>query len=263
MALIGNSRHNKDRELFRLLLFMRLPLSLSATADGKSSRSPSGGFTLIEMLVTMVIIAILASLTFMGFNRAMQLSKMTKSISNLRTIAAAVNIYTEENQGRYPYLCDNTTTGDYAGTSYQGNYWSDLVKPYLTPPQSYINNNNGKFQQSPTLIDPFVKNGSHHSISDYAGSTEIFRMPWLNPAMRYGTLMRSSQVVMLMTAGAGQRATWYLDTLSYVNSYSSKTNDVNDRGTGNILCAFADGHTEMIPTDQFIENRRTLLLVNP
>lgn len=242
---------------------MRSHRSPSVATDSARSRSTSGGFTLIEMLVSMVIIATIASLSFMGFNRAMQMSKTTKSIANLRSIAAAVNLYAQENQGRYPYLCDNTPAGDYAGTSYQGNYWSDLVRPYLSPLQTYINYNNGKFQQSPTLIDPFVKNGSHHSISDYAGNTEIFRMPWLNPAMRYGTLQRSSQVVMLMTAGSGQRATWYLDTLSYVNYYSTKTNDVNDRGTGNILCAFADGHTEMIPTDQFVENRRTLLLVNP
>ncbi|PAW76528.1 MAG: hypothetical protein B9S32_14880 [Verrucomicrobia bacterium Tous-C9LFEB] len=229
----------------------------------RDRRSQLRGFTLIEMFVVLSIVAVMASLLLMGFGRAMQLSKMAKSTSNLRAIATSINLYVSDNQGRYPYLCDNTTTGDYTGTSYQGNYWSDLIRPYLLPNQSYVNYSGQKFNQCPTLIDPFMKNGQHHTICDYGGSTEVFRFPWLNVAMRAATVSRASQVVMVVTAGTSVRATWYLDVSSYVNSYASKTNDVNDRGTGEILCVFIDGHTEAIPTAEFVENRRTLLLMNP
>ncbi len=223
----------------------------------------SRGFTLVEMFVVLSIVAVMASLLLMGFGRAMQLSKSAKSTANLRAIATSINLYVGDNQGRYPYLCDNTTGGDYAGTSYQGNYWSDLIRPYLPPNQSYVNYSGQKFNQCPTLIDPFLKNGQHHTICDYGGSTEVFRFPWLNAAMRAATVSRPSQVVMVVTAGTNLRATWYLDVSSYVNSYANKTNDVNDRGTGEILCVFIDGHTEAIPTAEFVENRRTLLLMNP
>lgn len=242
---------------------MASPLQNTVAWTTRGHRVPVRGFTLIEMFVVLSIVAVMASLLLMGFGRAMQLSKMAKSTSNLRAIATSINLYVSDSQGRYPYLCDNSASGDYTGTSYQGNYWSDLIRPYLPPNQSYVNYSGQKFNQSPTLIDPFMKNGQHHTICDYGGSTEVFRFPWLNAAMRAATVSRASQVVMVVTAGTSLRATWYLDVSSYVNSYANKTNDVNDRGTGEILCVFIDGHTEAIPTAEFVENRRTLLLMNP
>ncbi len=61
------------------------------------------GFTLIEMLVVIAIIALLASLIVPTTSRALQSAKATKCLSNLRQIGQAMQIYLIENKEIYPF----------------------------------------------------------------------------------------------------------------------------------------------------------------
>jgi prepilin-type N-terminal cleavage/methylation domain-containing protein len=61
------------------------------------------GFTLIELLVVIAIIAILASLLLPALARAKEKAKRTACINNLRNLALAMTMYTQDNTDRMPW----------------------------------------------------------------------------------------------------------------------------------------------------------------
>jgi prepilin-type N-terminal cleavage/methylation domain-containing protein/prepilin-type processing-associated H-X9-DG protein len=67
-----------------------------------SKRRP-GGFTLVELLVVIGIIAVLVSILLPSLNRAREAAKQTKCLSNLRQLGLAFVMYLNENKGAFPY----------------------------------------------------------------------------------------------------------------------------------------------------------------
>lgn len=68
----------------------------------RSGGSPRGGFTLLELLVTIAVIAILAALLVPALRSARGFAKRANCLSNLRQVSAAFHIYANENDGRLP-----------------------------------------------------------------------------------------------------------------------------------------------------------------
>lgn len=60
------------------------------------------GFSLIEILVSLAIVAALVSLIFPAIKRSAESAKAAKCISHLRAIGAAVPMYSMENDGSLP-----------------------------------------------------------------------------------------------------------------------------------------------------------------
>jgi prepilin-type N-terminal cleavage/methylation domain-containing protein/prepilin-type processing-associated H-X9-DG protein len=62
------------------------------------------GFTLVELLVVIGIIAVLVSLLLPAMNRARESARRTNCMSNLKQIGAAMLMYAQDNQGLVPPL---------------------------------------------------------------------------------------------------------------------------------------------------------------
>ncbi|HEY1581560.1 MAG TPA: prepilin-type N-terminal cleavage/methylation domain-containing protein, partial [Chthoniobacterales bacterium] len=74
-----------------------------------------GGFTLVEIMIVVAIIALLAAIAVPGFLRARKRSQASRVINDLRLIDSAVDQYAIEN---------NKTTGTTVGTK----DWTQYMK---------------------------------------------------------------------------------------------------------------------------------------
>ncbi len=73
-------------------------------------RRRSGGFTLIELMIVIAIIAILAAILVPNFIRARAQGQLTACKSNLKNIGTAMEMYSTDWSGKYPSPIANSKT---------------------------------------------------------------------------------------------------------------------------------------------------------
>jgi prepilin-type N-terminal cleavage/methylation domain-containing protein/prepilin-type processing-associated H-X9-DG protein len=78
------------------------------------------GFTLVELLVVIGIIAVLIALLLPSLSRAREHARRTACLSNLRQLAMAMMMYNNENKGRFPAPGTAQQVDDWI-------YWEDEV----------------------------------------------------------------------------------------------------------------------------------------
>jgi general secretion pathway protein G len=88
-----------------------------------------GGFTLVEVLVVVAIIAILAAILIPVGKSMMEKGNSAMCINNLRQIGGAIQQYSAENDGFFPYSSGPSYTG--SGTSFTFSLWQAPLAYYL------------------------------------------------------------------------------------------------------------------------------------
>jgi len=93
-------------------------------------KARTAGFTLVELLVVMAIIAILASLALPQFAKFNTKAKSVRCMNNLRQVGIAVLGYVGENNNIYPVIEPDPQNPVYTNPAYGAQPMIDTLSPY-------------------------------------------------------------------------------------------------------------------------------------
>ena len=101
--------------------------SLERDNPGRASRRNAGAFTLVELLVVIAIIAVLIAILLPVLKKAKDAANRAVCTSNIRQLAAACILYSQENRGYFPNA--RIHGNDMKSTSPQAGRYADWIKP--------------------------------------------------------------------------------------------------------------------------------------
>ena len=103
--------------------------SLRCPSDVKRNSKAAKGFTLVELLVVIAVIAILAALLLPALSRAKASAKRTQCLSNVRQIGFGIHLYAGDNSDTLPDT-ENLTWNELE-TNHCFIFYKRLVKIYV------------------------------------------------------------------------------------------------------------------------------------
>lgn len=95
----------------------------------RNSSGRTRGFTLVELLVVIGIIALLVSILMPTLSRAKIQANTAKCLSNLRQIGQAFHLYANDHKDAWPVVRQDLPE---PGTVTRNLYWTDMLTKYVT-----------------------------------------------------------------------------------------------------------------------------------
>lgn len=199
------------------------------------------GFTLVELLVTVVIIIVLASVTVAVAMRMKEAGRETRCIGNLRQWGAALQQYIGDSGGKIPRRGQGIQP---LGQIEENDWWFNCLPPYFGMPpykEQYAVGNQPKLGEDSFFVCPSAKRekdapGKH--FMSYA--MNMYLSPTIRPeAHRLSDLYRVSQLAFMADAPGP-----YSSTVPSRNAYS-----VSARHFGKANVVFVDGHVQTFRGD--------------
>lgn len=213
------------------------------------------GFTLVELLVVIGIIALLISILLPALNKAREQANMTVCASNERQMANATHMYAMDNKGYFPCVDSNNVPDE---------WWPALLNPYL---------NNEKVFQCPIQfgagnpVNTYTANGAYWMFYNKAYNGTFGTKP-----TKLSSVRRATQVVMffegtydvipnyylptdtVMTTGGLQPGLYYTAASPYHGGrhfYGGDAGNGSPFGTDNIV--FVDGHVGTYSMKEYVK----------
>ena len=226
----------------------------------KHSPAPRRAFTLIEILVVIVIIAILSAILFPVFSRAREGGRAKVCLTNMKQLGLAFQQYAADSRGKYPLAADYLSWGAGKAAWVSGTENSALANS--APPFEITAN---------LAADGHQAQPEQGALFPYIKSTAVFVCPSdsdgeekrLTYSMNCGvgglstSRIRSPGDIVLLVDEEGANDGYFFavkDDLaqSKVNGASTNSTDAlttRHNGGGNLL--FVDGHAKFYPFDTF------------
>ncbi len=134
------------------------------------------GITLVELLTCVAIIAIVAAITYPVIVRAKEGALKSKSISNMRQVYLALEIYAQENNGTPTGTMESMGLPPWPSTQFLG----ESVRELYPPLRPSVNWTFYSYNPMPTEVDKRVPNWAEYT-AEVGSSAVLICDPFFNP----------------------------------------------------------------------------------
>lgn len=198
-------------------------------------------FSLTELLVGVAIGGLLVGLATPAVQGALDKSKQSKDLSNLRQIGQGITLFSGENDGRLPPSSCKAETQE------------DLELSWIYTLRNYLGQNYDDLRLSPS--DPHRETRRKFKNTSYLINDEVDAPGSLSRVQR---IEKPSQRILLFLASDSKNPRGQEDHVhgAYMGSWGRLLGEIKpdayrgrrtDRTIGSSPYLFADGHVEMIP----------------
>jgi prepilin-type N-terminal cleavage/methylation domain-containing protein/prepilin-type processing-associated H-X9-DG protein len=199
------------------------------------------GFTLVELLVVIGIIAVLVALLLPALNRTREQARKANCLSNLKQIGAAVLMYAQENKGEVVPLYFNYSTPLKNGIDATSSFGP--VAGFVPPP-------GGPSACGASLL---IENGLRGNGASYLKTNDVFfcpndeyRKPFRDPVSGWGPYIQTA----IGTFNSQSYWHWYLPERYW--DRTSGARQTNAPTSANNRIALKSAAQKMYWTDQYI-----------
>ncbi len=248
------------------------------------SRTPTlpGGFTLVELLVVIAVIAVLIGVLLPGLFRARQKGFLVASMNNMRQVTAGALAYTYEHEEKWPVvpipdappgqiLFDSwqyggKTTSDYWKTTLRGYAYHTIeervLNPYVLPEVEMIDPPDGTRRELELFRCPadrltyqrgYWRGERPEPISSYddVGTSYHMNMNWWYASAKPGESSlerwrRTEPIFRRGGLGGPSRFVWLYDQIMDVVAIYGSSVEGDHGGLNRAKAAYQDGHVEYV-----------------
>src|ERR1041385_528266 len=236
--------------------------AISGFSEKIMRRRQMQGFTLVELLVVIGIIALLISILLPSLSKARESARTVKCLSNLRTLGLATMMYCDEHKNTLPY--PTTTLGE-------ANLWFNALDPYIQAKadsarsgvaggRTYKN-----IKQCP-VYEEFVGDqnvGAQNQLKEFSRTYKMnSHLRHNNPStLAKVTDVRENTKFVLLGDGTSMDQTGEIPNQFENGQFSMEVNDSTQAGPalrhgGGACLLFVDGHSEKVVIKSFRKNLR-------
>ncbi len=208
------------------------------------------GFTLVELLVVIGIIALLISILLPALSKAKETAARTQCMSNLRQMGQALSMYTGDNRGYFPASAAAVAFEDWI-------YWQSTRNQDDGRLVRYQGKKfNAAYYRCPSDAEYAVRVYKYSYSINYAITGYTDSAPKHQPVKTTGIVQPSTKILMLdESAQTIDDGTWAADRYAststdprnlLANRHDKRAESVNNVNAGKGVVLFADLHSDFI-----------------
>lgn len=230
------------------------------TRSPNRRRVPCGGFTLVELLVTVVLVVAMAALSLGAVRSSMRRTDTVRCAAKMKALGAATILYTQDHGGNFP-------RSSHSAGAYREPGWSASIAPYLGVSETEIEHSwenvfNTHFRSpADESTDVFTYSYAinvHFELDpegdDYQGAPKTWRA--LHQVPNPGGTILLAQPKPVRFGDHLMCHQW-----SGIQAAKNALNHEIHDGKSNFL--FVDGHVETLAVEETIDPTRNLNRWNP